>query len=134
MTTSRRRFLNAAAVGTAGIVSGLWATSAAAGPPLHSVPPDHIGIQLYTVRSVMATDPQGTRNALGAMGYATVGVSGLHGHTPEKFRAMMDTAGVRAVLTHTSWDAMNADVHRELAVARVLGVRYVVVPSLPGSL
>ncbi|MBE1471775.1 sugar phosphate isomerase/epimerase family protein [Kibdelosporangium phytohabitans] len=121
-------------MGTTAIAGGLWATDAAADPPLHSVPLDHIGIQLYTVRNIMATDPQGTLNALGAVGYATVGVSGLYGHTPERFRAMMDTAGVRAVLTHTSWDAMNADVQRELEIARILGVRYVVVPSLPGSL
>ncbi|MET0236263.1 MAG: sugar phosphate isomerase/epimerase [Kibdelosporangium sp.] len=136
MTTSRRGFLRLA-VGTSVVAGGLQVTGAAAGEtaePSHSVPPGHIGIQLYTVRDMMTKDPQGTLDALGAIGYATVGVSGLYGHTPEKFRDMLDIAGVRAVLTHTSWDAMNADVQRELEIARVLGVRYVVVPSLPANL
>jgi sugar phosphate isomerase/epimerase len=131
MATSRRRLL---AMGSVAIVGGLRAGVAAADPPLHSVPPDHIGIQLYTVRDIMASDPQGTLNALAQIGYATVGVSGLYGNTPERFRDMLDTAQIRAVLTHTSWDAMLADVDRELQIARTLGVRYVVVPSLPASL
>jgi sugar phosphate isomerase/epimerase len=142
MTTSRRGFLRlavgssvvagAASVGAASMSAA--AMGVAADPPLHSVPPEHIGIQLYTVRDIMASDPQGTLNALGRIGYATVGVSGLYGNSPERFRAMMDNAGVRAVLTHTSWDAMLANSRRELEIARVLGVRYVVVPSLPGNL
>jgi sugar phosphate isomerase/epimerase len=115
-------------------VTGATAASGETVEPLHSVPPDHIGIQLYTVRDVMATNPQGTLSSLGDIGYATVGVSGLYGHTPEKFRDMLDIGGVRAVLTHTSWEAMNANVQRELEIARILGVRYVVVPSLPASL
>ncbi|MET0133938.1 MAG: sugar phosphate isomerase/epimerase [Kibdelosporangium sp.] len=134
MTTSRRGFLRLTA-GASVIAGGLQVPGAAAAdPPLHSVPQDHIGIQLYTVRDIMATDPQGTLSALGDIGYATVGVSGLYGHSPAKFRSMLDIGGVRAVLTHTSWDAMNANVQREIEIARVLGVRYVVVPSLPASL
>ncbi|MGA6168569.1 sugar phosphate isomerase/epimerase family protein [Amycolatopsis magusensis] len=128
---SRRTFLKLA-VGTTvamGLTSGI-----AAAEPLHSVPLDHIGIQLYTVRSLMTTDAQGTLDALSAIGYATVGVSGLYGHSPQAFRAMLDKANLRAVLTHTSWDAMRADAAREIETARVLGVRYLVVPSLPGSL
>jgi sugar phosphate isomerase/epimerase len=82
----------------------------------------------------MTQDAQGTLDALGAMGYSTVGVSGLYGHSPHEFRAMLDRAGLRAVLTHLSLDAIRGDWQRELENARILGVRYVVVPSLPGSL
>src|SRR5256885_15915722 len=102
MSPSRRGFLlgaSALALAPAGV---------AAADPAHSVDPAHIGIQLYTVRDIMATDPQGTLNALGRIGYATVGVSGLYGHSPEEFRSFLDNAGLRAVLTHTSWEAMLA--------------------------
>jgi sugar phosphate isomerase/epimerase len=128
MSPTRRGFLfgaGALALAPAGV---------AAADPVHSVDPAHIGIQLYTVRDIMASDPQGTLNALGRIGYSTVGVSGLYGHSPGEFRSFLDNAGLRAVLTHTSWDAMLADSVRELEIARTLGVRYVVVPSLPGSL
>ncbi|RZQ59691.1 sugar phosphate isomerase/epimerase family protein [Amycolatopsis suaedae] len=134
MDETRRGFLRLAA--TAGVAAGVATVlpGTASAEPLTSVPKGHIGIQLYTVRSLMTGDPQGTLNALGRIGYATVGVSGLYGHTPRAFRAMLDNAGLRAVLTHTSWDAMRADVDKEIETARVLGVRYLVVPSLPGSL
>jgi sugar phosphate isomerase/epimerase len=133
MPTSRRGFIKVA-LSTAVVAGSAHTGLAAADPVLHSVPPDHIGIQLYTVRDIMASDPQGTLNALAGIGYATVGVSGLYGNSPERFREMLDNAGIRAVLTHTSWDAMLADSGRELEIARILGVRYVVVPSLPASL
>ncbi|AXB44341.1 sugar phosphate isomerase/epimerase family protein [Amycolatopsis albispora] len=131
---SRRTFLKLAAGTTValGLTGGISAVAAA--EPLTSVPLDHIGIQLYTVRSLMTADAQGTLNALGTIGYATVGVSGLYGHSPQAFRAMLDKAGLRAVLTHTSWDAMRANAVKEIETARALGVRYIVVPSLPGSL
>ncbi|MGW9308075.1 TIM barrel protein [Saccharomonospora azurea] len=131
--TTRRNFLrlavgSAAVAGTGGLLAG---TASAA---QRRVPPGHIGIQLYTVRSLMADDPQGTLDALAEIGYATVGVSGLYGHTPERFRAMLDAAGLRAVLTHLSLDAIRGDWPRELDNAHVLGVESVVVPSLPSGL
>jgi sugar phosphate isomerase/epimerase len=122
------------AVGSTAMAGGVSFGCASADPAVHSVDPAHIGIQLFTVRDIMATDPQGTLNALGRIGYATVGVSGLYGNSPDAFRSFMDNAGLRAVLTHTSWDAMSANVQRELEIARILGVRYVVVPSLPDSM
>ncbi|OQO89355.1 sugar phosphate isomerase [Saccharomonospora piscinae] len=136
---SRRDFLrlalgSAALAGAGGMLSQgtALADRPAVGP--HRVPPGHIGIQLYTVRSLMTHDPQGTLDALGEIGYATVGVSGRYGHTPQEFRAMLDRAGLRAVLTHLSLDAVRGDWQRELDNAHVLGVDSVVVPSLPSSL
>ncbi|MEU6643891.1 sugar phosphate isomerase/epimerase [Saccharomonospora sp. NPDC046836] len=133
--STRRDFLRLAAVSSAAVAgaSGLLGGTALASGP-RRVPPGHIGIQLYTVRSLMTSDPQGTLDALGRIGYSTVGVSGLYGHTPQQFRAMLDHAGLRAVLTHLSLDAIRGDWQRELDNAHVLGVKWVVVPSLPSSL
>ncbi|MEU3269609.1 sugar phosphate isomerase/epimerase [Saccharomonospora sp. NPDC006951] len=138
MRATRRGFLQlaggAAIAGAGALASAGPAMGAVGAPSRRVVPPGHIGIQLYTVRSLMTEDPQGTLDALGRMGYATVGVSGLYGHSPTEFRAMLDRAGLRAVLTHLSLDAIRGDWQRELDDAHVLGVEYVVVPSLPGSL
>ncbi|APU14826.1 MULTISPECIES: sugar phosphate isomerase/epimerase family protein [Actinoalloteichus] len=133
---SRRGFLRLAGGAAVAVgASGLITANAAATPGRHRrVPREHIGIQLYTVRSLMESDPQGTLNRLGEIGYATVGVSGLYGHRPQEFRAMLDTAGLRAVLTHLSLDAIRGDWQQALADAHVLGVQSVVVPSLPGEL
>ncbi|ASO20249.1 sugar phosphate isomerase/epimerase [Actinoalloteichus hoggarensis] len=133
---SRRGFLRLAGGAAVAVgASGLITANAAATPGGHRrVPREHIGIQLYTVRGLMESDPQGTLNRLGEIGYATVGVSGLYGHSPQEFRAMLDTAGLRAVLTHLSLDAIRGDWQQALTDAHVLGVQSVVVPSLPGDL
>nr|WP_048876729.1 sugar phosphate isomerase/epimerase [Saccharomonospora saliphila] len=82
----------------------------------------------------MPSAPQATLDRLAEIGYATVGVSGLYGHSPERFRAMLDRAGLRAVLTHSSLEAMRGDWRAELDTAHVLGVESIVVPWLPESL
>ncbi|AOS63413.1 sugar phosphate isomerase/epimerase family protein [Actinoalloteichus hymeniacidonis] len=135
---SRRGFLrlavgSAVAVGASGLIAPNAVAAAAPGGN-RPVPREHIGIQLYTVRSLMESDPQGTLNRLGEIGYATVGVSGLYGHSPQEFRAMLDAAGLRAVLTHLSLDAIRGDWQQALVDAHVLGVQSVVVPSLPSDL
>ncbi len=132
--STRRDFLRLALGSAAVAGAGGLLTGGTAFADQKRVPPGHIGIQLYTVRSLMADDPQGTLDALAEIGYSTVGVSGLYGHTPQRFRAMLDNAGLRAVLTHLSLDAIRGDWQRELEGAHVLGAESVVVPSLPGSL
>ncbi|WP_199430156.1 sugar phosphate isomerase/epimerase family protein [Qaidamihabitans albus] len=131
--STRRDFLRLAAGSAAVAGTTAWLGGTAAAAPRH-VPAGHIGIQLYTVRSLMTVDPQGTLDRLGEIGYATVGVSGLYGHSPQRFREMLDRAGLRAVLTHLPLDAVRGDWQRELDNAHVLGVESVVVPWLPSSL
>lgn len=92
-----------------------------------------LGVQLYTLRSVLADDLDGTLAAVGRVGYQEVELAGLYGLTPREMRAKLDTVGLRATSSHQSVDDVRGDWARVLDGARELGQRLVVVPSIPAS-
>ncbi|OYV73350.1 MAG: hypothetical protein B7Z72_02730 [Gemmatimonadetes bacterium 21-71-4] len=55
-----------------------------------------IGLQLYTVRTEMAKDVEGTLAAVAAIGYREVELAGLFGRSPTDVRAMLDRHGLAA--------------------------------------
>lgn len=127
---SRRSILRGAA--GAAIVAGAGiagATPAAAdgghGHGRLRVPRDRISIQLFTLRSVMETDLEGTLEALADIGYRKVELAGTHGRTAAEFRRILDRFRLRATSTHVGIDG---DLNQLIADARTLGHRYVVVP------
>ncbi|MFG2000625.1 sugar phosphate isomerase/epimerase family protein [Spirillospora sp. NPDC048911] len=89
------------------------------------VPRGAISIQLYTLRSLLAADLEGTLAALAQIGYRKVELAGLHGRTPAEFRAILDRYGIRATSSHVGIDG---DWQQALADARTLGNRFIVAP------
>jgi sugar phosphate isomerase/epimerase len=87
-----------------------------------------IGIQAYTVRSLMQRDVAGTLAALAAIGYREVELAGFYGKTAAEMRRALDSAhliapsGHVAVLT-SDWDTLIAD-------AKTIGQRYIVCPFI----
>lgn len=128
----RRGFLGvlpAAAVSLAGLrAKGSSAASATIPGPL-----DAIGVQLYTVRRLMAQDVEGTLATLAAIGYREVELWRLHGRTPSEMRALLDGQGLRAVSSHDSLDVIRGAWSRRLDEAAELGQSYLVCPSIPGD-
>lgn len=131
MRSSRRAFLGtslglAAAVGTA--------LPASAGQR-RRIPRGGIGMHLYTMRDVLATDFAGTVEQLAEIGYATVGVSGRHGYGAADIRRMLDAVGLRAVLEHVAYTTLTGSgLPQALEDLHTLGAKWPVVPSLPGSM
>jgi len=128
--TDRRDFLVrlagiAAAVGAAPLRLGTW------GPPTHRL--DRIGIQVYTVRSLMPKDPEGTLAALAQIGYTEVELAGLYGLQPAAMRQMLDRHGLAAVSGHMSLKDMRRDWNRALDDAATLGQHYIVCSSIDES-
>lgn len=94
--------------------------------PVPAIPP---GIQLYTMRSLLARDLEGTLLALGALGYGEVEPAGLHGRTPSAFRAALDRAGLRAPSGHIGLDRLSpARLTEVMDEAHELGHEHVIVP------
>lgn len=89
------------------------------------VPRSAVSVQLYTLRSVLATDLEGTLSALAAIGYRKVELAGLHGRTPAQFRAILDRTGLRATSSHVG---LGSDWPQAFRDARTLGNRFVVMP------
>ncbi len=92
-----------------------------------------LGVQLYTLRSVLPADLDGVLAAVAQIGYREVELAGLHGLAPREMRARLDAAGLAATSSHQSVADVRGGWTAVLEGARELGQRLVVVPSIPAS-
>jgi sugar phosphate isomerase/epimerase len=99
-TLSRRAFIAVGAAAAAASLQAGLAAPAASASRARLVPQNRIGIQLFTVRDLMAADAPGTLALLAEIGYREVEVAGLFGRTPAQFRALLDANHLRAVGNH----------------------------------
>ena len=130
--TDRRTFLRS--LGAVALGSALPARSAGAMSAVSARRMDRPGIQLYTLRSAMAGDFEGTLARVAEIGYREVEFAGYFERTPEQVRATLDRVGLVAPATHVSFGELRDRLEMTLASARSIGHRYVIVPSLPGNM
>jgi sugar phosphate isomerase/epimerase len=121
---SRREFARRS-VAMAALAVGAPAWRAAR---LFAAPRWQAGIQLYTVRSLMAADAEGTLAALAAIGYREVELAGLYGMTAPTMRALLGRHGMVAPSSHLSLQALRDEWPRCLEDAQALGQQYLVCP------
>ncbi len=116
---------------TVGGEQGDGAATAAGSEPLLET----IGVQLYTVRSLMAEDVARTLDAVAAIGYDEVEFAGYFGHEPAVVRAWLDASGLTAPAVHADLDAITGEaLEATLEAAAVLGHRWLVVPWIPEAM
>lgn len=142
MPTSRRTFLKNSSIALAG----------------SSFLPGHIfgqnkkqelvGIQLYSIRDDMKTDPLGSLKQLVAMGYKNVEHANyvdrkFYGYSPSEFKKVLDDLGLKMPSGHTVMSAKDWDENKKdftdkwkqtVEDAAILGQQYVVSPWLDESL
>ncbi|WP_176732542.1 MULTISPECIES: sugar phosphate isomerase/epimerase [unclassified Streptomyces] len=112
-----------------------YGAGAAGRCPRRRIPPSGIGMHLYTMRTPLATDFKGTLERLAEIGYATVGVSGRHGHSAADIRRMLDETRLKAVLEHVAYTTVTGSgLPQAIEDVRTLGGKWVVVPSLPAGM
>ncbi len=92
-----------------------------------------IGLQLYTVRDVLAAGLDAGLGEVASMGYRYVEMAGLYGKTPSEYRALLDKHGLTAIAAHESGDDLLNDISAVVQRAEVLGYRYVIFPYLDES-
>ncbi|RII20621.1 Xylose isomerase-like TIM barrel [Streptomyces sp. YIM 130001] len=139
---TRRAFLRTAAglAVAAGLSPAAYAQVGAQDTPAghgrrRRIPRDAIGMHLFTMRDPLAEDFRGTVEQLAEIGYATVGVSGRHGHDAPAIRGMLDATGLRAVLEHVGYDILTGSgLPGALEDLHTLGAEWPVVPSLPEAM
>ena len=93
-----------------------------------------IGVQLYTLRNVMAQDFDGTLARGAEIGYKEVEFAGYFGRTPAQVRASLDRVGLVAPSTHVGIELLTRDWRGVLGAARDMGHRYVCVAWIPEEL
>jgi sugar phosphate isomerase/epimerase len=130
---NRRDFLGYTG-GAAAAASALWsafpatATAQGSGPRQPNVA--GIGLQLYTVRSLIDQDIVQTLESVARVGYKVVEFAGYGKRTHAEIRAALDRLGMTAPSAHISLNALRKDLDAQVAIAQTIGHRYITVPSL----
>lgn len=91
---------------------------------------DRIGIQLYTVRSDMERDFEGTLARVAEIGYREVEFAGYFGRSASDVRAVLGRVGLAAPSSHVGLPDFRRDVDGVIATASAIGHNYLVVPWL----
>ncbi len=87
-----------------------------------------VGLQLYTVRSEMPKDFEGTIAKVAETGYKEVEFAGYFDHSAEDVRAIVDKNGLTAPSTHLGYDLIENKLPEMIEVAHVIGHKYIVCP------
>jgi sugar phosphate isomerase/epimerase len=120
--TTRRSFLGAVAGGAAAATAFRGRAHAAGGgkPPL--------GLQLYSLRGMLAKDVPGTLKQVKAWGFDEVETFGPFG---AEIASQLKDAGLKARAMHIGFDRFEKDMAGVLRDADALGATTVLNPSLP---
>jgi sugar phosphate isomerase/epimerase len=120
---------------------------------------DRLGVGLFTLPTLLEKDFAGTMKLLASIGYREVETfgpyswsaqvaqdrwkvtsqslafkgSGYFGLTPSAVRRILDDHGLTSPSMHTDLDSLRTRLEPMAEAARVLGQRYVVLPSIPAS-
>jgi sugar phosphate isomerase/epimerase len=125
---NRRDFLKTSA-GTAlsGLVAGNF-KSLAAQPAEKTL--EKIGVQLYTVRSLMQKDFEGTLKQVAAAGYKEVEFAGYYERKPGDVKKLLDDLGLTAPATHQGLAVFQDKMDWLVETAKTIGHQYLVCPWL----
>jgi sugar phosphate isomerase/epimerase len=115
---NRRTFLYS---GSAAVLASRMAWGASLGLP--------IGLQLYSVRTLLPTDYAGTLKQVGALGYKEVEAAGFFNLPVEQVKAAMQAAGLHCVSAHYALALLKQHLDEILPFCKSLGTQYVVCSS-----
>lgn len=122
MKIARRTFLKTSAA--VSIASAARIAAAAAHQPL--------GLQLYSVRDLLAKDFDGTLAKVRGDGYTVVEAAGYFDRSAGEFRKAMDAAGLRCVSTHHNLAVLEAQLDQWIDYGHTLGLEFIVCSSSGG--
>jgi len=119
----RRTFLEASVAGALSAARPSWAS-----PATHRI--NKIGLELYTVRGLLAKDFEGTLAQVAATGYKEVEFASYFDHSPKDVRAVLDKNGLESPAGHTGYDDVEKKWPEVLEAAHVIGHKFVACPSI----
>jgi hypothetical protein len=92
--------------------------------------PSVVGLQLYTLRDMMAVSVPATLKLVSAVGYKEVETAGYFEHSPQEFRKMLDGEGLTSPSAHIRLDLFDKSLNQVIDTAKEIGHEYVVIPYL----
>jgi sugar phosphate isomerase/epimerase len=125
--TTRRIFLQ-----TLGVASAAAALPGEIFAGMRNSKLDAIGLELYTVRSLMAKDVESTLATVAAIGYREVEFAGYFKREPAALRATLDKLKLTSPSCHLGLSEVEAGFDASAAAAKTIGHKWLVVASVPG--
>ena len=89
-----------------------------------------IGLQLYSVRSDLYKDFEGTLKAVSEMGYDGVEFAGLYGRSAKEVKDLCAKYGLAPVSAHVALAEMEEEPDKTFETYKEIGCRYIAVPYL----
>jgi len=119
---TRREFIKElAAYGAATFAAGTLGNIVAA----QSGWQNRVGLELYTVRDLMASDFEGVLAKVAAIGYKEIEpANGYNNMPPAKFRAMLDRLGLTMPSTHSGATGTGLQLEKQLEGFQLMGIKY----------
>lgn len=85
-----------------------------------------IGLELYTVRTLLAQDFDGTLQQMAAIGFREVEFASFMNRSPKQIRASLRAAGLGCVSAHYSAEELQSGLEQKIDAAQAIGLRYMV--------
>lgn len=89
-----------------------------------------IGLQLFSIRDVVANNMEDALRKTAEIGYEGVEFAGYGGYSPEKLTALLDSLHLKAAGTHVSFYDLMQDPDGHFAFARDLGLHHFTISVL----
>jgi sugar phosphate isomerase/epimerase len=83
-----------------------------------------VGLQLYSLRGIATTNAPAALKQAHDFGFVDVELAGTYKQSPETFKEMLASNGLRAVSGHWSYDQWKKEPEKVIAEAKALGVKY----------
>jgi sugar phosphate isomerase/epimerase len=139
----RRQFLNTSLWTAGAFCAGVTLTScsngsdadsasneASSAPAQGSSSLPAVGLQLYTIRSVLENDFPGTMKQVAEIGYDEVEFAGYYDRAPEEIGTMLDDLGLSAPAAHVPLQQIREAPDDLIQAAQAIGHDYLVCPYL----
>jgi sugar phosphate isomerase/epimerase len=113
---------------------GTLGAAIAAGGRLGAKSLANIGLQLYTVRTDLEKDFDGTLARVAATGYTEVEFAGYFNHSPQQVKAALAAHGLVSPSAHIDYATLTTKLPDTIEAAHVLGQQFIVNPWIDESM
>lgn len=90
---------------------------------------DRIGLQLYTIRTEMKNNFEGSLAKVAEIGYKEVEFAGYFGQKPGEIAKILKQLDLDAVAAHIQIKDINEQFEETVEAAKTIGIGYVIIPS-----
>jgi sugar phosphate isomerase/epimerase len=92
---------------------------------------DHLGLQLWSLRSQVKEGVPAALDQVRAYGLTEIETAGTGNLSPASFADELRRHGLKAASAHVGYDLLKKDISAAIRDAQALGVTYIVCPTIP---